>query len=359
MPVRRCLRSLEFTGSSPKFRQPGRDPRVFPIVKRIAVVLPLLCLPFAGMAKVPRALEVPVAIGVLADLPTDAVPPKPVSWTSPTGPIVLHGDLFKDGRHLALVASDGTTLALAGKDGWEILGRWEVLPAWVPAGEKAEDLGYENCSPPEVPFVLKDLTGDGVPEALVAFENDGYSVGYRILKKKGEGAELLKIGSQSGEPRFESGLMVVCSANRARKAWGAIDSFYRWTNDAPLEVGSFGEDCSDPDKVSLFAVRHLPDGTEQGFEMKKGEGVLLVNSGKLDGFQLSDAKHFAVVREVGKEEAPELSDVGAVLFERMTGVPGELCMKPEARDDFKKAKAGMKLEVEGSEEAKRLLGAGM
>lgn len=310
------------------------------------------------MAEVPRALEVPVAIGVIADLPTDALPPKPVPWTSPGGPIVLHGDLFKDGRHLALVASDGTTLALAGKNGWEIIDRWEILPAWVPAGEKAEDLGYEHSNPPEVPFVLKDLTGDGVPEALVAYENDGYDIGYRILKKKGEGAELLKIGSESGEPRFEGGFMVLCSQDAGRKAEGSIDTFYRWTNDAPVAAGSFGEECSDPDKVSLFAVRHLPDGTEQAFEIKGGEGVLLVNSGQLEGFQLVDSRHFAVVREAGKEQAPGLFDVGALLFERITGVPAELCMEAENREDFKKAKAAMKLEIEGSEEAKKLLGEG-
>lgn len=310
------------------------------------------------MAEVPKALEVPVAIGVLADLPFEAVPPKPVPWTSPGGPVVLHGDLFGDGRHLALVASDGTTLALAGKDGWEILDRWEVLPAWVPAGEKAEDLGYEHCSPPEVPFVLKDLTGDGVPEVLVAFENDGYDIGYRILKKKGEGAELLKIGSESGEPRFEGGFMVVCSQDAGRRAEGSIDTFYRWTNDVAVAVGSFGEDCFDPEKVSLFAVRHLSDDTEQAFEIKEGEGVLLVNSGKLDGFQLADARHFAVVREAGKEQAPELFDVGPLFFQRITGVPGELCMEPDGREDFKKAAAGMKLEIEGSEDAKKLLGEG-
>ena len=136
MPVRRCLRSLEFTGSSPKFRQRERDPRVFLIVKRIAVVLPLLCLPFAGMAEVPRALEVPVAIGVLADLPTDAMPPKPVAWTSPTGPIVLHGDLFKDGRHLALVASDGTTLALAGK--------WNQIDVTKEPKVTPDDIGFDE-----------------------------------------------------------------------------------------------------------------------------------------------------------------------------------------------------------------------
>jgi hypothetical protein len=324
-------------------------------VKCIAVVLPTLGLALSGMAEVPKALEVPVAIGILADLPPDAAPLKPVPWTSPGGTIVLHGDLFKDGRHLALVASDGTTLALAGKQGWEILDRWEVLPAWVPAGEKAEDLGYEHCNPPEVPFVLKDLTGDGVPEALVAFENDGYRVGYEILKKKGEGAELLKQRSERDEPRFEGGFMVVCSEDWGRKAWGSIDTFYRWTNDVPVAVGSFGEECSDPAKVSLFIMRHLPDGTEQAFKIVKGDGVLLVNRGKYEGFKLAEAKHYAVVREAGKEEAPGLYDVGALLFERITGVPGELCKEAEDREDFTKAKAAMKLEIEGSEEAKKLL----
>ncbi|WP_265594993.1 hypothetical protein [Haloferula sp. BvORR071] len=300
---------------------------------------------------------------ILAGLSAEKMPRKPEPWVSPKGPMVLHGDLFGDGRHLAV---EGSGLAVGDKKGWKVLSEWkDVFPAWVPEGKTPEEAGYQHIYPPSVPFVLKDVTGDKVPEILISFENDGWSLGYHILKKKGEGAELLEMRSERGEPRLEAGLMVVCTSDWGRKCWGSVDTFYRWTKGVPVELGSFGEYCADPDHPTLFVMRRLPDGSEQALGIESEGDKLVVKTGKFKAWEIEDAKDFATVRDAADKEGPGLYKATALLFERVTGIPGELCFEasreggaPEAdlRKRHREAKAAMKLEIEGSPEAKALLG---
>lgn len=336
-------------------------------MKSSLLLLSALCLPFSVFAQEPEPgvpEEKPVSLlEILAGLSAAKMPPKPESWVSPKGPIVLHGDLFGDGRHLAV---EGSGLAVGDKKGWRILSEWKDLsPAWVPEGKKPEDAGYYHISPTSLPFVLKDLSGDKVPEILVAFNNDGYRIGYWIVKKKGEGAEPLEVYSHCGEPEFEAGLMKVCSADWGRKAWGSVDTFYRWTKGVPVEVGSYGGYCRDADKETLFVMRHLPDGTEQAFGIELEGDKLVVKTGKFGNWEIEDARDFAIVRDAADKTSPGLENTSALLFERATGVPGELFFKassddtlPELnnRDLYKKFKSTVKLEIEGSPEAKALLG---
>ncbi len=324
--------------------------------------LPILALAQESEDEEPRKKPVP-PLEVLANLKADEMPPEPLHWVSPQGVMVLHGDLFGDGRHLAV---DGSVLAVGGKKGWKVVSEWEgVLPAWVPADVKPEDAGY-HFTPPERPFVLKDVSGDKVPEILIAFSNDRWRQGYRIVKKKGEGAELLKVRSEQGEPRFDagSGFMVLCSADWGRKAWGSVDTFYCWAKGSPVEVGSYGNFCADSEHETVFVMRPLPNGTRQAFGIRLDEGKLVVQTGKFGAFEIEDAKDYATVRDAGDKE--NLISYGTtLLFERVTGIPGELRFgaspqegAPEARERklYKEAKAAMKLEIEGTVEAKALLG---
>lgn len=327
-------------------------------MKPIALVLPISLLPFLASAQL--AEEPSAAHRVLSNLKANEIPAKPVSWISPQGPIVLHGDFFGDGRHLALVASDGTTLAQAGEGQWRVLGRWDVLPAWVPAGEDPEELGYEKVKPPEVPFVLRDLSGDGVPEILIAFDNDGERIGYAIARKKGDALDLLDVSSASNEPRGLAGFLKIPSVLWSGKSWDLIDNFYRWSNEGLTEVGSLGKYSGSPDEGSLgfIAVRHLPDGSDQAFHIREQDGLAIVLSGTWNGgFEIKDATEFAKVRSIVPEGASSnILHTKALLFERMTGVPGELGVTRAESEGFKQARGGLKLEIEGSEEAKALFG---
>lgn len=328
-------------------------------MNRLDLALPMLLLPFLAGAQL--AEEPSAADRVLSQLKADETPPKPIPWTSPEGPIVLHGDFFGDGRHLALVASDGTTLAQADKGQWRVLGSWEVLPAWVPAGEDPEELGYENVKPPEVPFVLRDLNDDGVPEILIAFENDGERIGYAIARKKGDALDLLDVSSASNEPRGMAGFLKIPAVLWNGKSWEPIDNFYRWPKDGALsEVGSFGK-YSDPEKqgkAGIIAIRRLPEGVDQAFQIREEDGVAKVRVGIWNGgFEIRDAADFATVRSVVPEGGTrDFLHTCALLFERMTGVPGELGVTRLQSEGFKKARPTLKLEIEGSEEAKALLG---
>lgn len=261
---------------------------------------------------------------------------------------------------MALVASDGTTLAQAGEGQWRVLGRWDVLPAWVPAGEDPEERGYEKVKPPEVPFVLRDLSGDGVPEILIAFDNDGERIGYAIARKKGDALDLMDVSSANNEPRGLAGFLKIPAVLWNGESWEPIDNFYRWSKEGLAEVGSLGKYSATPDDPNpgFIAVRHLDDGVDQAFQIREQNGLAIVLSGAWNGgFEIKDATEFAKVRSVVLEgQSSDIRYTMALLFERMTGVPGELGVTRAQVEGFKKARPGLKLEIEGSEEAKGLLG---
>lgn len=327
-------------------------------MKKILIAFPILCLPFALPAQDEEEPKQPSAAGlVLSHLKADKVPAKPTAWTSPEGSIVLHGDLFGDGRHLALAASDGATFAKAESGTWKILDRWDVLPAWVPAGKKPEDLGYYHIDPPEVPFILRDLTGDKVPEILVSFNNDGYRLGYRIFIRKDEGVKLLDTFSQRGEPEVKAGLMVLRDVDWGRKSWGSIDTCYRWVDDAPVAVAYFGGYGKDEDDSYQIVAKVRSGGGHQSYKIIQENGTYRIQKGTWDGaYEFAELKDFAKVTLHTDDADDAISYDDALLFEKLTGVSGEVCVSADQLDSFKTKRATARWEIEGSEEAKTLLG---
>jgi hypothetical protein len=303
---------------------------------------------------------------VLASIEVGKTPKKPRAWQSPRGSVVLHGDFFGDGRHLALVGGAGTSWAVV-KDGeWEVAGELDVEPAWVPEGKFRSDerfIRYYHCNPPEVPFVLKDLNGDNVPEVLVAF-NYGHRTGYTIARKEGQGIKLLDLYSTSGEPEWTGTYLVVTTWDSGRKAWGSEQTYYRWEEGVPVAVAAWQDDTRDPEKLRSVAVRHEADGKDQRFDLLQNEdgswSVRRLDS-KGDGETKAEEEFARIVVKVDPAhelDSDALRAEEAIIFELLTGIPATAMRNPYwggESFDFGKSASWIQVTVEGGDEAKTLL----
>lgn len=317
----------------------------------------------SGLAKEQTAWQTPQQ--VLATIDAGKAPDKPLVWHSPGGSVVLHGDLFGDGRHLALVGGGGTSWAVAKDGAWEMTGQLDVVPAWVPPGKTAIEAGYFRCNPPEVPFVLKDLNGDRVPEVLVAFDNDGYRVGYAIARKEGQGIKLMDLRCERGEPEWIGEYLVLTTEDSGRKAWWVGDTYYKWREGAPEPVATWVEDSKDPNKLRWIAVRHAEGGKDRAFEIIDDGDAWVVRSCRWDhGVETSEEKDFGkivITMDPADHEDRATSDAEtALVFEMTTGIPGSVLgmRSPVANDggfDYAKAASKLRVKVEGSDEAKETL----
>ncbi|WP_367874077.1 hypothetical protein [Luteolibacter sp. Populi] len=333
--------------------------------QRIALVFSIFALPlFAQDEEKEEAglfgKEAPPLAEVLASLRPDETPPEPVTWTSPQGAIVLHGNLLGDGRHLAVVGTNATSFAVGDKSGWKLLSRLEVEPAWVPADKAPGEVGYFRWNPPQQPFTLKDLSGDDIPEVLVVIDN-GHSLSeYAIAAKKGDGFELLAVRSKDVEPEIRSGLMAAVTETSGHKSWWRGTTFYRWENGVPRETAAFICDGTDPEISRHILVRYAADKPPRAYELKWADGVCILRRGHWQsGVTMADLEDFATVKVSTNPDADDLAALSAgyaLLFERITGLPGWICLEaPYNRENYKPLLADLKLVVEGSPEAKALL----
>jgi hypothetical protein len=316
----------------------------------------------AEEAWVPR--KWPDALQALESIQPETIPKTPQTLQVPDGPVVLHGDLFGDGRHLALVGRSDTTLLAGDKSGWKTVSGHEVDPAWTPAGKEHEDAAHYNIGALTMPFVLKDLNGDEVPEVLVAFNNDGYQRGYAIAKKKGSGIEFLKVRSEQGEPEFRRGFLVVSSNNSGRKSWWGGWSYYRWEDGLVVPAAVWVQDGRDPEVSRWIVVRCQAEKGDRAFEVLMDEdGVWKVRSVTwTSGVEVSDSKEFATIRiSVGPAQPENMKSdfaADALVFELIAGVTGALWKAEEIVGEgfnYAKESAKLKVEIEGSEEAKDFL----
>ncbi|WP_395746157.1 hypothetical protein [Prosthecobacter sp.] len=177
------------------------------------------------------------------------------------GRAILSGDLFADGRWLAVVESPAGLALLAWEhDAWHLLALWNLAPVWIPAGKTKNDFPeYVHILPdlPATPFQMKDLDGDAIPELIVTFNNDGYRLGYAIIKKgRGENVpQLLDVFSSLRPPQGRAGYLLTFS-DSGRKAWWGETDYYRWEKGLPVHAATWHDNCYDPDKPFWAVTRH-------------------------------------------------------------------------------------------------------
>jgi hypothetical protein len=102
------------------------------------------------------------------------------------GQSILCGDLFKTGDFYAVFevsnpspeGPPGIAIHVAfaewSEGNWVLRGLWNITPIWRPAGWKQTHHDPLPVTPATQPFHLRDLSGDGVAELIIAGEVDKF-----------------------------------------------------------------------------------------------------------------------------------------------------------------------------------------
>lgn len=247
------------------------------------------------------------------------------------GVAAMIGDLFADRRRLAVVEVSeqkaGLALMVWRQNAWRLLGVWNVAPVWIPAGKTKNDFpeySHMTPEPPRSPFSLRDLDGDAIPELLVTFSDDGYRLGYAMIKKgRGEAVpQLLDVYSSRNPPQAREGYLLSFNDSGRKSWWGETD-YYRWEMGMPVHVATWHDDAYDPDKSYWQVTRGESDTVlrvYQGFQIKQ---VLSDSDGKGE----REAAYATVEMDWKPGQKPAAESPGIFeaselyFFERLTGIP--------------------------------------
>jgi hypothetical protein len=183
-----------------------------------------------------------------ADVETKA-PPR--SAVSKSGQFALWGDLFKTGGCFALAEltpqsdaeSDFYGVAFAEwTDGkWELRGLWKIPTVWRPKGWKASDDDYLPATPASQPFELRDLSGDGVSEVIVAGEVDKYFQENYLLRFSRKTHDLKLVATAMNKPEVVD-KYVRLYFDSGRRSIYTEWQFLKWKGDELIPVASWHDE---------------------------------------------------------------------------------------------------------------------
>ncbi|MFC5454081.1 hypothetical protein [Prosthecobacter fluviatilis] len=296
------------------------------------------------------------------------------SFTTSKGCYVLHGDLFGSGQRFALMelqvdpsfemlATEEKVVGLA----WLNAGRWElcalidVAPVWRPKGWKKSDDDYLPVTPAEHPFELEDLSGDGVPEVILAAYVDKYFQEYFMFRWNAKTKSLACVADSMAKPVGQGSYVILHSNSGRRAIWGEW-SFCRWNGDRLIEKASWHEEVpyNPPEEPFMIAKRVNSDGTTVEFELKDLESDSYTDSvyritRQEKPFAKVTFKWSRTLQAVAADGYYPPGEEAAYLFEKLTGLPRKLYPGLEYQKRIKSLEKSVKIHVEGEQEAREML----
>ena len=253
-----------------------------------------------------------------------------------SGRFVLWGDLFKTGGCFALVdltSQRGGAPGFSGfafakwKDGkWELRGLWKVPTVWRSKGWQASEADYLPATPATQPFELLDLSGDGIPEVIVAGEVDRYFQQNYLFCFSSKANGLRLAATAMAKPET-AGEYVRLYFNSGRRAIYEEWQFLKWDGDELVPVASWHDEdgYGTDDPTFSKGERTDRDGKSEVICVLYGKGQC-----NTDSYELTrDGKPFGRMRLKWKDET-KLPFVDsdqiekAWLFEKITGLPRRL-----------------------------------
>jgi len=290
------------------------------------------------------------------------------------GRFILYGDLFKTGGCFALFESpvksedepqyNNGTIALAEwtKSKWQLRGLWNIPAVWRPKGWKWDGVDGDNylpVIPATHPFELRDLSGDGVPEVLIAGEVEKYFQAYYLLRFEPKTRGLILLASAMGKPE-RAGKYVRLYFNSGRRAIYEAWEYLQWSGEK-LVTKALWHDESPYNNIDPHFVRADVTGDDGGVRSFKitdaesnseNESAYTITKDNMPYASLVVVWHKSRIKKpVDNADEVEL----AWLFEKITGLPRELV--PRRRDIKRLARLEdhATVRVTGSEEALRKL----
>lgn len=294
----------------------------------------------------------------------------PRSEVSKSGGFVLWGDLFKTGGCFALTAlvpqggatSDFYGVAFAEwSDGkWELRGLWKIPPTWRPKGWKASGDDYLPATPASEPFELRDLSGDGVPEVIVAGEVEKYYQENYLLRFARKTHALQLVATAMGKPEVRE-RYVRLYFNSGRRAIYEEWQFLIWKGDLLVPVASWHNEVGYGTHDPTFSEgqRTGPGGDSETIRVGYGIG----QEYDAASYELTrNGKPFGRMRVTWKDEKKRTSLNSdwiekAWLFEKITRLPRRLYPSDEDSSSVPRLEDFASVTVEGNIEAAKLFSA--
>jgi len=246
------------------------------------------------------------------------------------GLYALHGDLFGTGDCFALISFPQKELSpppnrvafVEWKDGsWQVRGLWEIDPLWRRQGWTSTEHDELPITPAAVPFQLRDYSGDGVPEVLVACDVERYYQDYALLRFDAKARQLHLLAESQNPPKMAGSFVRVYRSSGRHldyEEW----TFLHWSHGRLHRALTWHESTAF-DHFTLCALEQ-PDGTTVEYELTQ---VRAMPEGRT-AFDITRASQPYVHVELTWRD-PEVSSVTldareAIfpwLFERITGLP--------------------------------------
>lgn len=281
---------------------------------------------------------------------------------SDCGQGVLRGDLFKTGGCFALLelaeqnAEDADTSGVALAEwvdgGWQLRGLWNIPTVWRPEGWISSDDDYLPATPAAEPFMLEDLSGDGVPEVILAGAVAKYFQENFVLSFDPKRKTLDIVGWAMARPERREDYVVLYTKSARRAIWEEWE-YCKWEGGSLRPVASWHDEVGYGQNDPTFSEgkRFAADGTATTVRVLYGHGC----EGGEDSYILSkNEKPFGVMQIAWKDKenppptAPEME--AAWLFEKTTGLPRRLFPAREETRPAPRLEDFAKVTVEGSVE---------
>lgn len=299
------------------------------------------------------------------------------SFVTDEGCYVLHGNLFGNAQRFALLelkvepsfgnlATEEKVVALAwlNAERWELCTLLNIAPVWRPKGRKKSDDDYLPITPAERPFDLEDLSGDGVPEVILAADVHKYFQQHFMYRFNAKTKSLACVADSMKKPMLNGGYVMLYSNSGRRAIWEEWE-FCQWEGDKLIERASWHEETpyNVPDEPFVLATRTNDQGVEAEYKVMTEES----DSDTDSAFQITqNDKLFARVMFKWSRSLVAVTVDGfyphgeesAYLFEKLTGLPRKLYPAHEWNKSDKRVKAlekNVKIQVKGEPAAVQML----
>lgn len=280
---------------------------------------------------------------------------------SSDGRYILCGDLFRQKKAYALVELSGEIdLGFAAWNGkkWDARGLWKIGTIWRPKGWKSSSEDYLPCTPAERPFWTKELSGDGVPEVVVAGEVDKYFQEFYLFAFDPESRNLRLVQESMAEPQFAQGYLRLDYDSGRRSIWSQSD-YYRWVDGKIVSVADWRDEVpyNDPEDSFWKVTTYNSHGKETEDFVIKEEGSEKENESAY--VVTENEKPFAKVMIRWKKSliyAPSRNEMEqAFFFEKLTKIPRALFPKGSDGKAPQRLEDAAKVTVTGNPEAVKRL----
>ena len=272
---------------------------------------------------------------------------------------VIWGEIFRDGHIWAIAEAKSKTAYLEWiGNRWKFREAWDLTPCWLPEGALREDRGFFHITPTKQPFSIKPVGPDKSIALLIAFNNDGYRLGYEIAVPTRDKRNIKLVASSGdGEPDTAAGYLITHESS-GRKSWWKQNIYHKWINDYPIQYltwtnGNVNESDMGPTRFTIDTTPASPVG-EKHYRVVQPEGsettTVLMNEVEFAKIEFT-WKHekFLLSEPSGGAAAEEL-----YFFEKLTGLPGKACgerINGVSIETAKRYQSKLEIKLSGTKEA--------